>query len=254
MKPIVEARQLNKYYTLGKGNSHHVLRSVDLAVYPGEFVTVMGPSGSGKSTLLYNISGMDKASGGSARFQGRELGSLDEKALSRLRLYHMGFIFQNIHLLNNLSLLDNILLTAYLAKKCSRSESRRRAAGLMEETGVLELAGNTTHQASGGQLQRVGICRALINDPEIIFGDEPTGALNSKASDDIMELLGGIHRKGTTVLLVSHDVKVAAKSERVLFMMDGQIVSENNLGRYPGNVDIRDREQELNRWLLALGF
>ena len=225
----------------------------------GEFVAVMGPSGSGKSTLLYNISGMDRMTSGSVRFNGQELAALSEEALAKLRLTEMGFVFQHIHLLRNLSIFDNIVLPAYLANHQSRTAINQRAGALMEKVGIAELADNDITQASGGQLQRVGICRALINQPDIIFGDEPTGALNSAAAAEIMDLLYDINRTGTTVLLVTHDVKVAARADRVLFMLDGRIAAEKRLGKYTqngtqnGSVS-RAREEALTGWLLEKGF
>ena len=258
MNVLLETKQLNKTYVVGKQNEHQVLKEVDLKIHSGEFVSVMGPSGSGKSTLLYNICGMDKMSGGSVKFKNRELSALSEKELAALRLTEMGFIFQQIHLLKNLSIFDNIILSGYLAQSGGRGQSRgkvrKRAVELMRKTGIAELAKNDISQASGGQLQRVGICRALINQPDIIFGDEPTGALNSKSSDEIMSLLADFNSTGTTVMLVTHDVKVAAKTERVLFMMDGRIVAEKQMGKYSGNGDIKAREEALSAWLLEQGF
>ncbi len=254
MKTLLETKQLNKTYVMGKENHHQVLKDVDLTVQTGEFVSVMGPSGSGKSTLLYNICGMDKLSGGSVRFKDRDLSKLTEKELAALRLNEMGFIFQQIHLLKNLSIIDNILLSGYLAQNHSRGKVKARAVELMKHTGITELAKNNISQASGGQLQRVGICRALINEPDIIFGDEPTGALNSSSSAEIMDLLAGFNNGGTTIMLVTHDVKVAAKTERVLFMMDGKIVAEKYMGKYSGNGDIKQREELLSDWLLDMGF
>lgn len=255
MNTVLESKQLQKRYMPGKQNEQHVLKDVNLHIERGEFVSVMGPSGSGKSTLLYNISGMDRMSSGSVVFNGLELSTLSEKELSRLRLNDMGFIFQHIHLLKNLSIFDNIIMTAYLARNASRSAINQRARELMEKTGITEIADHDITQASGGQLQRVGICRALINAPEIIFGDEPTGALNSKSSAEIMALLGDINRSGTTILLVTHDIKVAAKTERVLFMIDGKIVAENRLGKYEGDHDgITAREEHLTKWLVEKGF
>jgi putative ABC transport system ATP-binding protein len=252
---LLESKQLQKRYVLGKNNEHHVLKDVDLQIERGEFVSVMGPSGSGKSTLLYNISGMDRMTSGSVVFNGLELSTLSEKELSRVRLNNMGFIFQHIHLLKNLSVFDNIILTAYLAKNASRSAINQRARELMQKTGIIAIADHDITQASGGQLQRVGICRALMNAPDIIFGDEPTGALNSKSSAEIMALLGDINRAGTTILLVTHDIKVAAKTERVLFMIDGKIVAENKLGKYDGGHDgIKSREERLTTWLVEKGF
>jgi putative ABC transport system ATP-binding protein len=254
MRFLLESRQLNKTFALGEHNKQHVLKNVDVQIERGEFVSVMGPSGSGKSTLLYNISGMDRMTSGSVVFDDQELSELSEEALSDLRLTEMGFIFQHIHLLKNLSIFDNVILPAYLAQNGGRNGINRRATELMETVGIAELADHDVTQASGGQLQRVGICRALINEPAIVFGDEPTGALNSKAAGEIMDLLADINRSGTTILLVTHNAKVAARTERVLFMLDGRIVSERRLGTYGGNGDIRAREEGLSSWLLEMGF
>lgn len=254
MTKLLETVDLNKKFVLGKDNEQHVLKDVDVQIEKGEFVSVMGPSGSGKSTLLYNISGMDRMTSGSVVFDGQELSVLSEEELSELRLTEMGFIFQHIHLLKNLSIFDNIILSAYLAQDRSRERVNQRADELMERVGIAELANHEVTQASGGQLQRVGICRALINKPAILFGDEPTGALNSSAAGEIMDLLAEINRSGTTILLVTHNAKVAARTERVLFMLDGKIVSERQLGKYTGNGDIKIREEDLSSWLLDLGF
>jgi putative ABC transport system ATP-binding protein len=257
MTILLESRDLNKRFVLGKKNEQHVLKDVDLQIEKGEFVAVMGPSGSGKSTLLYNISGMDRMTSGSVTLDGQELSELSEEALSDVRLTDMGFVFQHIHLLNNLSIFDNITLPAYLARNGSRAKINKRAAELMERVDIADLADNDITQASGGQLQRVGICRALINEPCIVFGDEPTGALNSKAAGEIMDLLTDINCSGTTILLVTHNVKVAARTERVLFMLDGRIIAEKRLGKYPRNGNGRDgkaREEVLSSWLLEMGF
>ncbi len=255
MKNILEARELSKTYVVSKNNQQNVLKNVNLQIKAGEFVSVMGPSGSGKSTLLYNISGMDKMTSGSVIFNGQEISAFSEKELSGLRLNKMGFIFQQIHLLKNLCIFDNIILSAYLAKNASRKKINKRAVELMERTGIAELSNNDITQASGGQLQRVAICRALINNPDIVFGDEPTGALNSRSAGEIMEILADINKSGTTILLVTHDAKVAAKTERILFMLDGNIVAEQLLGKYvKENDDIKTREEKLSKWLLKMGF
>ncbi len=255
MNTVLESKKLNKNFATGKNSEVHILKNVDLKIENGEFISVMGPSGSGKSTLLYNISGMDRMTAGSVVFNGQELASLPEKKLAALRLNEMGFIFQHIHLLKNLSIYDNIILSGYLAKKKSRAEINERAIALMEKTGISAIGDNDITQASGGQLQRAGICRALINNPSILFGDEPTGSLNSKAAAEIMELLAQINKEGTTVMLVTHDTKVASKTERVVFMMDGMIVSQKVLGKFSGNViEGKDREESLTRWLLGMGF
>lgn len=255
MSIILESKALSKTYLDGSNNKHPVLKEVSMQMARGEFVSVMGPSGSGKSTLLYNISGMDRMTSGSVILDGQEITALSEKELSRLRLNKMGFIFQQIHLLKNLNILDNIILTAYLAKKFSRRKTNQRAMELMKKAGIADLAHNDITQASGGQLQRVAICRALINQPAILFGDEPTGALNSKAAGEIMDILSTVNQTGTAILLVTHDVKVAAKTERVLYMLDGSIVAEKRLGKYvKDNKDSKAREDKLSGWLRQLDF
>ena len=259
MTALLESQQLCKSFVLGNDNEYTVLSDVDLTIEPGEFVSVMGPSGSGKSTLLYNISGMDRAKSGHVLFNGqgikRDLTTLSEEDLSKVRLTSMGFVFQHIHLLKNLSIFDNVVLPTYLAREESHDQIDQRAEALMEQVGVAHLAGNDITQASGGQLQRVGICRALINNPDILFGDEPTGALNSKAAGEIMDLLTEINLSGTTIMLVTHDVRVAARTERVLFMLDGKIIAEKHLGKPSENgTERKEREESLSSWLTELGF
>jgi putative ABC transport system ATP-binding protein len=245
LDPVLDARGLTKSF-----DGQTVLRGVDLQVRDGEFVAVMGPSGSGKSTLLYNISGMDTMTSGSVRFAGDDLGTLSQKQLARLRLTTMGFIFQHVYLLKNLCLLDNVVLPAYLAGLAPREELNERALALMERTGVAELADRDVSEASGGQLQRIGICRALINEPRILLGDEPTGALDSTAAAEIMDILGELNDEGTTIMLVTHDPKVAARTSRVLYLVDGRIVGDRQQGRYLGT-DLDQRHQELTEWLLS---
>ena len=251
---VLSVSDVSKSYNMGQNNRQMVLKNINLEIREGEFVSIMGPSGSGKSTLLYNISGMDKPDLGKIDFAGRDLMKEKEEELSKLRLIKMGFIFQQSNLLKNLNLFDNIILSAYLAKGETRASVNARALDLMQKMGVSELKDNDITQASGGQLQRVAICRALINQPDIIFGDEPTGALNSTATQEVMKILADIHNTGTTVLLATHDIKVAAKTERVIFMLDGSIVAEKRLPRYDETVDLKAREEELTDWLMELGF
>jgi putative ABC transport system ATP-binding protein len=255
MNNILEVRDINKKVELGKDNELHILKDVNLDIVEGEFVSVMGPSGSGKSTLLYNVSGMDRITSGSVKFKGREIGSLKEEELAKLRLETMGFIFQDINLLKNLSLIDNVMFPALVSKDADKSAVFQKAKKLLEMTGIEKLADNNITQASGGQLQRVAICRALINNPNIIFGDEPTGALDSKSAAEIMSILAEINKKGTTILLVTHDAKVAAKTERVVFMVDGNIVAEKKMNKYDAqHDDIKKREASIMKWLVENGF
>jgi len=254
MNNILEVKDLCKTYVVNK-RELNVLNNVNLQIKEGEFISVMGPSGSGKSTLLYNVSGMDKMTAGSVVFKGIELSTLSEKEMSALRLHEMGFVFQQINLLKNLGIIDNIVVSAYMAKNRRRKEINQFAIELMEKTGITELADNDITQASGGQLQRVAICRSLINNPDIIFGDEPTGALNSKSANEIMDIFKDINESGTTIMLVTHDVKVASKTERVLFMIDGKIEGEYNLGKFKEeDKDSTEREEKLSKWLLEMGW
>jgi putative ABC transport system ATP-binding protein len=255
MSKILEARSMNKKVELGKDHELHILKDVNLDIEEGEFVSVMGPSGSGKSTLLYNISGMDRITSGSVKFKGREIGKLKEEELAMIRLETMGFIFQDINLLKNLSVIDNVMFPALVSKDADKNAVNQKAKKLLEMTGIEKLADNNITQGSGGQLQRVGICRALINDPDIIFGDEPTGALDSKSTEEIMSILAEINKKGTTVMLVTHDVKVAAKTERVLYMVDGNLVAQKKMSKYDAQQDdIKQREESIMKWLAENGF
>lgn len=243
MCSILTVRHLNKIFELTKDNHQHVLKNVDLEVQKGEFVSIMGASGSGKSTLLYTISGMDKITEGEVFLDNREIHKSNEKELAKLRLNRMGFIFQQSHLLKDLNILENIVLPSLTNKNSNKKEIFRKGYNLLKTMGIETIANNRISEASGGQLQRATICRALMNDPVIIFGDEPTGALNSKAADEVMDVLSEINKLGTTIMLVTHDIKVAAKTERVLFMEDGRIISEKSIGKYNESCSLNEREK-----------
>lgn len=225
MKKLIKAEEIIKVFDQG-GESQTVLSHASLDIGEGEFVAVMGPSGSGKSTLLFVLSGMDPADSGTITFDGTNLSNMSEDELADLRRTKIGFVFQQPTLLKNLNIMDNILLPSLRDNRKEGKWLKKRAEELMERMGIGELADREINQVSGGQLQRAGICRALMSGPKIILADEPTGALNSKTAQDIMELFSGIHREGTALLLVTHDPRVAARAERVLFMSDGRIVSE----------------------------
>lgn len=256
MEMILEAKNLCKSFFTEQSKRHDVLQSIYLKVSKGDFVSIMGPSGSGKSTLLYNLSGMDSITSGSVTLYGKALATMPEKALSHLRLSKVGFVFQDINLLNNLSIFDNIVLPGYLTDHSPRNEIDKRAVDLMNKMGVDELAHQNITQASGGQLQRVAICRALINQPDLIFADEPTGALNSNASQEVMDILVAINQQiETTILLATHDIKTALRADRVIYIVDGTIVAELNLGKYRKDRDNElAREAKLSEWLMTWGF
>ena len=252
MEIILETKDIKKTYLFDKNKEQEVLKNINIKVKKGEFISVMGPSGSGKSTLLYNMCGMDRVTSGSLVFEGNDISGYSENEFSKLRLERIGFIFQHVNFLKNLNIFDNIALPAYAAKIQSRKEINKKAEELMEKTGISETGEKDITEVSGGQLQRAGICRALINNPDILFGDEPTGALNSKYTNDIMDIICRINKEGTTVLLVTHDIKVASRSERILFMKDGSITGEYYLGKYEG--ELKDREEKLSEWLMKLDF
>lgn len=255
MNNILEVKDLCKTYILNK-RQNNVLKNVNFTIDEGEMVAVMGPSGSGKSTLLYTVSGMDKLTAGDVFFDGRNIAKMDDKELSDLRLDHMGFVFQQMYMLKNLSILDNILLPSCQSKKIkeSRKEKAERGRDLMRRQGIIEVADNGIDEVSGGQLQRACLCRGLINKPKIIFADEPTGALNRTASDEVMDMLGAVNRDGTTVMLVTHDTKVAARCTRVMYIVDGNIKGEYNLDVYDGVSPLRDRERAISNWLMEMGW
>ena len=216
----------------------------------------MGPSGSGKSTLLYTVSGMDKMTAGEVDFCGKNLALLSDNDMADVRLDDMGFIFQQMYMMKNLTILDNIILPAVKSKKNkeNRAAIEKRGRALMKKLGIEETADNDINEVSGGQLQRACICRSMINNPKVIFADEPTGALNRTASDEVMGEMVKLNNEGTTVMLVTHDAKVAAKCSRVLYIVDGNIQGEYKLGNMSKPEELRDRERKLNNWLMEMGW
>lgn len=255
MSNILEVKDLCKTYIINK-RQNNVLKNVSFSISEGEMVAIMGPSGSGKSTLLYNVSGMDSFTAGSVRFCGNELSDFTESELANLRLDKMGFIFQQMYMLKNLTIFDNILLPSLQSKSNtkSRKEKVEYAQSLMRRLGIIDIADNDINEVSGGQLQRACICRSMINSPKMIFADEPTGALNRTTSDEVMDELAKLNADGTTIMLVTHDVKVAAKCSRVMFLVDGNISGEYNLEKWNAGSQLRDRERTLSNWLMEMGW
>ncbi len=250
---ILEVKDLCKTYIVNK-RQNNVLKNINFTIGEGEMVAVMGPSGSGKSTLLYAVSGMDHLTAGEVRFCGKNIARMGERELADLRLDEMGFIFQRMYMLKNLTILDNIILPATQSKKQRepRRETVRRGQDFMRRLGIIDIADNDINEVSGGQLQRACICRSMINGPKMIFADEPTGALNRTSSDEVMTELAKLNSGGTTIMLVTHDVKVAAKCTRVMYIVDGNIKGEYSLSDC--SAQTRERERALNNWLLELGW
>ena len=252
MNTVLNVKDLCKTYITNK-RQNNVLKNVNFKVEEGEMVAIMGPSGSGKSTLLYTVSGMDRMTAGEVEFCSSNISELNDNDLAKIRLDDMGFIFQQMYMLKNLSVLDNIILPAVKTTKSkeSREEITQRGLKLMKKLGIEDIANNDINEVSGGQLQRACICRSMINNPKVIFADEPTGSLNRTSSDEVMEELSKLNREGTTVMLVTHDAKVAAKCTRVLFLVDGNIKGEFNIDV---TSSVRDRERSINDWLMKMGW
>ena len=252
MEKVLSVNELCKTYII-KEYSNNVLRNISFDLNKGDFVSIMGPSGSGKSTLLYTVSGMDKMTSGKVDFNGKDISSMNKKELSQLRLTEMGFIFQQMYMMKKLCVFDNIVLPAYQAGT-PRAEANKKAEELMRRLGIIEIAEHEVNEVSGGQLQRACLCRALINSPKMIFADEPTGALNSKAAADVMKEIVEANRQGTSIMMVTHSVRVAAMSNKVLYLIDGDIQGEMELGKLNGDNALPERERKLKNWLMEQGW
>jgi len=235
---MIKAEKVSKSFRDTK-----VLNDISFEINKGEFVAVMGPSGSGKSTLLYSISGMDSISSGSVLFNGVDISKLQEAELSGFRLTKMGFVFQNAQMLKNLSVFDNITLPGLVAGKESAGTIRKRALTLMKRMEIDGIGDRDIKEVSGGQLQRASICRAMINAPDILFLDEPTGALNSGATDQVLEILKDLNSDGMTIMTVTHDPRVAAKARKVIYIRDGRIAGCKEFS------EGTDRSGQLEEWL-----
>lgn len=254
----LKVTNLCKTYIVNK-RQNNVLRNINMEMEEGEMVAIMGASGSGKTTFLYSVSGMDKPTAGNVDFFGTELTKLSNKELSDIRLNQMGFVFQQMYMLKNLSIFDNIVMPAYEKKDCkikgNRGKINDRAKTLMNKLGILDVAENDITEVSGGQLQRACICRSMINNPKIIFADEPTGSLNKQNSIEVMEELNKMNQEeGASILMVTHDMKVASRCDRVLYIEDGSIKDEIVLGKLNKSEDQRDRRNKLDNWLIKMGW
>jgi len=243
MSELVRLDNVSKVY---QGGITGALNNMSVSVEKGEFTAIMGPSGSGKSTMLNLVAGLDRPSSGTVAVGGTNLGNLGESALARFRRDHIGFVFQFFYLLPNLTALENVLIPAQL----KGNDANVRGRELMEQLGIPDVADRYPARLSGGQQQRVALARALINNPTLLLADEPTGALDTKTGDQVMELLGQLHRDGQTILLVTHDAKLATRhAARVISVMDGKIVDDARLEspeRAPSEV-IRVRSEEASR-------
>ena len=220
---ILEVSGLRKVYkTRFGGTAVEALRNVNFTVQEGEYCAIMGESGSGKTTLLNILAAMDKPTSGSVRLEGRDLSEIRDKAAAEFRSDNLGFVFQEFNLLDTFTIEDNIYLPLVLSGK-SYKEMASRLAPIAKELGITELLKKYPYEVSGGQKQRAAVARAIITNPRIILADEPTGALDSRATDELLRLFGEINRSGQTILMVTHSVKAASHANRVLFIKDGEV-------------------------------
>lgn len=247
---ILEAKQLNKSFA-NNGVQNHVINNLDLQIFEGDFTVIMGASGSGKSTLLYNISGMDRPTSGQVIYKDKDITKLNEKKMASLRVNEFGFVFQQVHLVSNLTVLENILVPGYMAGGKKPAEVMKEALALLKDLNVEETANRLPSQISGGEAQRGAIARAVINHPGVLFADEPTGALNRKNTKDVLKLFSELNAKGQTILMVTHDMKAAIYANRIIYIEDGRVCGELELSPYDEE-NRKSRETQINAWLNSL--
>lgn len=248
---IIKTEKLSKSFSVG-GKQQHVIKNLDLEIYKGDFTVIMGSSGAGKSTLLYTLSGMDKPSLGRISYCGEDITDMSDDKLAVFRRRHCGFVFQQIHLVDSMSIMDNAVSTGMLTGQ-KQKELKKKALGLFEKMGISEeLTKKFPAQVSGGEAQRAAMVRAVINDPDIVFADEPTGALNSAGVRAVLNVLTDINNSGQSVVMVTHDVKSARRGNRIIYLQDGGIMGECDLGKYVSG-DER-RHKKIRKFLEEMGW
>lgn len=248
---IIKATRLKKSFRTGD-TEQTIFENLDLKIYKGDFTVIMGSSGAGKSTLMYSLSGMDRPSAGEVIFNGKCITSLNDDKLAVFRRKNCGFVFQQIYLLDKMSLMDNVLTASALSGE-SKKGSIKRAKELFELVNISEITRKKfPSQVSGGEAQRAGIVRAVINRPEVLFADEPTGALNSNNSTAVLDVFTKLHNEGQSIIMVTHDKKTALRGNRVLYVKDGKVYGECDLGFY--SEDNEERKTKLNSFLAKMGW
>ena len=256
-RAVITTERLSKTFS-HQGLQQHVLKNLDLAIYAGDFTVIMGPSGAGKSTLLYALSGMDTPTLGSITFDGEEISRYAPDKLAVFRRRRCGFVFQQIHLLDSLSLMDNAMAVGLLTQR-RRDVVRRHAADLFDRVGLDDATRQKfPSMVSGGEAQRAAVVRAMMNAPAILFADEPTGQLNSEYGQRVLDLLTMLHGDGQSIVMVTHDLRSALRGSRILYLRDGAIQGELDLGRYHPDADARharhDRHDRLTGFLAEMGW
>lgn len=247
---ILSAKDLCKSFA-SNGTQNHVLDDISLELFEGDFTVIMGASGSGKSTLLYCLSGMDSLTSGEVSYKGKKISGCKEKEMARLRAEEFGFVFQQIHLVSNLTLLENVTVPGFLDKKKPAADVKKRALDLLEQVNVLQAKDRLPAQVSGGEAQRAAIARAVIGEPGLLFADEPTGALNKSNTDAVLNLMTDLNREGQSILMVTHDVRAALRADRLLYLEDGKICGEMKMAPFTRE-EARNRETQINAWLSSM--
>ncbi len=249
-KIILKSDKLCKSFA-NEGIQNHVLDNVDMEVYEGDFTVIMGSSGSGKSTLLYSLSGMDVPTSGKVFYKEKEITALREQQMAELRYKEFGFVFQQVHLVSNLSLYENILVPGYMDKSKTKAQVQERANALLKQMDIADAKDRLPAQVSGGEAQRAAIARAVIGQPGILFADEPTGALNRRNTEAVLELITQLNRQGQSILMVTHDVRAALRGNRILYLEDGKIGGELTLSPFDKE-QMKSREAQVNAWLSSM--
>ena len=247
---ILKANDVSKSFA-HDGGQVHVLTNLNLDIYEGDFTVIMGSSGSGKSTLLYALSGMDRATSGNVFYNGIDINEMKEKELTKLRHTDFGFVFQQMHLVSNLTLFENVCISGYLNKDKKANDVKEYATSLFKRMNIDGVKTHLPSQVSGGEQQRAAIARAVINKPRLVFADEPTGALNKKNSTEVLDLLSDLNNDGQSIIMVTHDIKGALRADRLLYLSDGNIVGEFKMPKYTKEQE-KSREQQVSSWLNSL--
>ncbi len=250
MKTILHGQNVTRIFQVGE-DKNRVLDRVTVEIYEGDFTIIMGPSGAGKSTLLYALSGMESINDGTVLYRGHEINRYNEAQKARLRAQEFGFVFQQTHLVSNLTLFENIAVAGYVSKTGNSREIQERTRQLMRQMDVERAGGQLPSQVSGGEAQRAAIARAVIGKPGLLFADEPTGALNKSNSIVVLDLLTGLAADGQSIVMVTHDLRAAVRGTRLLYLEDGKILDEMRLSPYE-KAEEKDRESRINAWLSHL--
>lgn len=252
MKNIIIKTELLCKSFISDGEVYNVIKNLDLEVYDGDFTVIMGSSGSGKSTLLYSLSGMDDVTTGKVLFEDVLITKMKEKEISKLRKEKLGFVFQGINLIPDLNVYENILSPTYKTK-ANRKNIEDRIDKLLEKMELTSHKKKFPNQLSGGQKQKVAICRALINNPKVLFADEPTGALNSSQGQSVLDVFTKINKEGQSVVMVTHDLKAAIRGNRIIYLKDGRIDGDLQLDDYDDATSSK-REEMIYKFLKEKGW